>query len=147
MASLHANSAREALVEMCTLPLLAGAIQGEGRAIPRLASSPLQRPASVRDRHSRKDALMVAARQRAPEANPGYRGVGAAGRSLRGTEAAMNPLLLLFGIPLLLCVGWAVWYDVRQRRRGGAEPHDVRAAARNLRIESEGKAGERGAGL
>ena len=31
MASLHANSAREALVEMCTLPLLAGAIQGEGR--------------------------------------------------------------------------------------------------------------------
>ena len=63
------------------------------------------------------------------------------------TEAAMNPLLLLFGIPLLLCVGWAVWYDVRQRRRGGAEPHDVRAAARNLRIESEGKAGERGAGL
>jgi pilus assembly protein CpaF len=28
MASLHANSAREALVKMCTLPLLAGAKQG-----------------------------------------------------------------------------------------------------------------------
>jgi hypothetical protein len=28
MASLHTNSAREALVKMCTLPLLAGAKQG-----------------------------------------------------------------------------------------------------------------------
>ena len=31
MVSLHANSPREALVKMCTLPLLAGANRGEGR--------------------------------------------------------------------------------------------------------------------
>ena len=30
MCTIHANSAREALVKMCTLPLLAGARQGRG---------------------------------------------------------------------------------------------------------------------
>ena len=63
MASLHANSAREALVKMCTLPLLAGAKTGETgecksavettpdhkvrtRALPRMARCGALSPAS-----------------------------------------------------------------------------------------------------
>ncbi|HET7533767.1 MAG TPA: ATPase, T2SS/T4P/T4SS family [Nocardioidaceae bacterium] len=39
MASLHANSAREALVKMCTLPLLAGENIGARFVVPTVASS------------------------------------------------------------------------------------------------------------
>ena len=39
MASLHANSAREALVKMCTLPLLPGETIGSRSALPTLAAS------------------------------------------------------------------------------------------------------------
>jgi pilus assembly protein CpaF len=39
MASLHANSAREALVKMCTLPLLAGENIGSRFVVPTVASS------------------------------------------------------------------------------------------------------------
>lgn len=39
MASLHANSAREALVKMCTLPLLAGPNVGSQFVMPTVASS------------------------------------------------------------------------------------------------------------
>ena len=35
MCSLHANSAREAIVKLCTLPLLAGENVGHGFAQPR----------------------------------------------------------------------------------------------------------------
>jgi pilus assembly protein CpaF len=38
MASLHANSAREALVKMCTLPLLAGANIGSRFVVPTVAA-------------------------------------------------------------------------------------------------------------
>ncbi len=39
MATLHANSAREALVKMCTLPLLAGENIGSRFVVPTVASS------------------------------------------------------------------------------------------------------------
>ncbi len=39
MASLHANSAREALVKMCTLPLLAGENVGAQFVVPTVAAS------------------------------------------------------------------------------------------------------------
>ncbi|GAB3586325.1 hypothetical protein GCM10027579_21820 [Calidifontibacter terrae] len=39
MASLHANSAREAVVKMCTLPLLAGPNVGSQFVMPTVASS------------------------------------------------------------------------------------------------------------
>ncbi|MBA2533063.1 MAG: CpaF family protein, partial [Nocardioidaceae bacterium] len=39
MASLHANSAREALVKMCTLPLLAGENIGSRFVLPTVAAS------------------------------------------------------------------------------------------------------------
>jgi pilus assembly protein CpaF len=39
MASLHANSAREALVKMCTLPLLAGENISARFVVPTVASS------------------------------------------------------------------------------------------------------------
>jgi len=39
MASIHANSAREALVKMCTLPLLAGENIGSRFVVPTVASS------------------------------------------------------------------------------------------------------------
>jgi len=39
MASLHANSAREALVKMCTLPLLAGENIGSRFVVPTVAAS------------------------------------------------------------------------------------------------------------
>ena len=39
MASLHANSAREALVKMCTLPLLAGENIGARFVVPTVAAS------------------------------------------------------------------------------------------------------------
>lgn len=39
LATLHANSAREALVKMCTLPLLAGENIGSGFVVPTVASS------------------------------------------------------------------------------------------------------------
>ena len=39
MASLHANSAREALVKMCTLPLLAGENVSARFVVPTVASS------------------------------------------------------------------------------------------------------------
>src|SRR3954452_16014128 len=39
MASLHANSAREALVKMCTLPLLAGENISASFVVPTVASS------------------------------------------------------------------------------------------------------------
>ena len=39
MASIHANSARQALVKMCTLPLLAGENIGAGFVVPTVASS------------------------------------------------------------------------------------------------------------
>src|SRR3989337_1070605 len=39
MASLHANSARETLVKMCTLPLLAGENIGSRFVVPTVASS------------------------------------------------------------------------------------------------------------
>jgi pilus assembly protein CpaF len=39
MASLHANSAREALVKMCTLPLLAGENISSRFVVPTVASS------------------------------------------------------------------------------------------------------------
>jgi len=39
MATLHANSAREALVKMCTLPLLAGQNVSSAFVVPTVASS------------------------------------------------------------------------------------------------------------
>lgn len=39
MASIHANSARQALVKMCTLPLLAGDNIGSRFVVPTVASS------------------------------------------------------------------------------------------------------------
>lgn len=39
MCTLHANSAREALVKMCTLPLLAGENIGSRFVVPTVASS------------------------------------------------------------------------------------------------------------
>ena len=39
MASIHANSAREAVVKMCTLPLLAGSNIGSGFVVPTVAAS------------------------------------------------------------------------------------------------------------
>ena len=39
MVSIHANSARQALVKMCTLPLLAGENIGAGFVVPTVASS------------------------------------------------------------------------------------------------------------
>jgi pilus assembly protein CpaF len=39
MCTLHANSAREALIKMCTLPLLAGANVSAGFVVPTVASS------------------------------------------------------------------------------------------------------------
>lgn len=39
MASLHANSARQALVKLCTLPLLAGDNIGSRFVVPTVASS------------------------------------------------------------------------------------------------------------
>jgi pilus assembly protein CpaF len=39
MCTLHANSAREAVVKMCTLPLLAGDNIGSGFVVPTVASS------------------------------------------------------------------------------------------------------------
>ena len=39
MCSLHANSAREAIVKLCTLPLLAGANVGHAFVVPTVASS------------------------------------------------------------------------------------------------------------
>lgn len=39
MASLHANSARQALVKLCTLPLLAGPNIGSAFVVPTVASS------------------------------------------------------------------------------------------------------------
>jgi pilus assembly protein CpaF len=39
MASLHANSAREAITKMCTLPLLAGENVGSGFVVPTVATS------------------------------------------------------------------------------------------------------------
>jgi pilus assembly protein CpaF len=39
MCTLHANSAREALVKMCTLPLLAGANISAAFVVPTVASS------------------------------------------------------------------------------------------------------------
>ena len=39
MCSLHANSAREAVVKMCTLPLLAGENIGTAFVVPTVASS------------------------------------------------------------------------------------------------------------
>jgi pilus assembly protein CpaF len=39
MCTLHANSAREALVKMCTLPLLAGHNISAGFVVPTVASS------------------------------------------------------------------------------------------------------------
>jgi pilus assembly protein CpaF len=39
MCSIHANSAREAIVKMCTLPLLAGENVGHGFVVPTVASS------------------------------------------------------------------------------------------------------------
>src|SRR5215212_8898129 len=39
MCTLHANSAREAVVKMCTLPLLAGDNIGSGFGVPTVASS------------------------------------------------------------------------------------------------------------
>ena len=53
----------------------------------------------------------------------------------------MEPLILLLGIPLLLLVLWAGWYDFKHRH-DGAEPHDVSGAARQLRAEAEGKGAE-----
>ncbi len=44
MCSLHANSAREAIVKMCTLPLLAGENVGHGFVVRRLQSLMRQRP-------------------------------------------------------------------------------------------------------
>ncbi len=38
MCSIHANSAREAIVKMCTLPLLAGENVGHGFVVPTVAS-------------------------------------------------------------------------------------------------------------
>ena len=38
MCSLHANSAREAIVKLCTLPLLAGENVGHGFVVPTVAS-------------------------------------------------------------------------------------------------------------
>lgn len=40
MCTLHANSAREAITKMCTLPLLAGVIWGEGDVCPPLPRHP-----------------------------------------------------------------------------------------------------------
>ena len=39
MASIHANSAREAIVKMCTLPLLAGENVGSRFVVPTVAAS------------------------------------------------------------------------------------------------------------
>jgi pilus assembly protein CpaF len=39
MCSLHANSAREAVTKLCTLPLLAGANVGHSFVVPTVASS------------------------------------------------------------------------------------------------------------
>jgi len=39
MCSIHANSAREAIVKMCTLPLLAGANVGHQFVVPTVATS------------------------------------------------------------------------------------------------------------
>ena len=39
MCTLHANSAREAIVKMCTLPLLAGENVGSRFVVPTVASS------------------------------------------------------------------------------------------------------------
>jgi pilus assembly protein CpaF len=39
MCSIHANSAREAVVKMCTLPLLAGANVSHAFVVPTVASS------------------------------------------------------------------------------------------------------------
>ncbi|MCW2790849.1 MAG: pilus assembly protein CpaF [Aeromicrobium sp.] len=39
MASIHANSARQALIKMCTLPLLAGDNIGSRFVVPTVASS------------------------------------------------------------------------------------------------------------
>ncbi len=39
MCSVHANSAREALVKMCTLPLLAGENVSHGFVVPTVAAS------------------------------------------------------------------------------------------------------------
>lgn len=39
MCSLHANSAREAIVKLCTLPLLAGENVGHSFVVPTVASS------------------------------------------------------------------------------------------------------------
>ena len=39
MCTLHANSAREAIVKMCTLPLLAGENIGTSFVVPTVASS------------------------------------------------------------------------------------------------------------
>jgi pilus assembly protein CpaF len=38
MCSIHANSAREAIVKLCTLPLLAGENVGHGFVVPTVAS-------------------------------------------------------------------------------------------------------------
>ena len=54
MCTLHANSAREALVKMCTLPLLAGEnisapVRGaDGRRVGRPGRAPRHRPHGVR---------------------------------------------------------------------------------------------------
>ena len=39
MCSIHANSAREAIVKLCTLPLLAGENVGHGFVLPTVATS------------------------------------------------------------------------------------------------------------
>ena len=55
----------------------------------------------------------------------------------------MELLAWLVGITLVLGLLWAGWYDHKQRRRG-AEPHDIRGAARDARTNAEGKGTEWG---
>jgi hypothetical protein len=55
----------------------------------------------------------------------------------------MQLLVWTVCIVLFLALLWAGWYDHQQRRRG-AEPHDIRGAARDVRTRAEGKGTEWG---
>jgi pilus assembly protein CpaF len=102
MCSIHANSAREAVTKLCTLPLLAGENVGHGFVVPTVAAS----------------VDLVVHATTTPEGCRQVREIVAVPGRVEGDVVALEPVFQ--------------WLDGRLQRASGSPPHAERYADRSV---------------